>query len=103
MIKVDKSYDQVVLFLTLMLGTFTSQLMFVFPYVNTDEWFPLLCTLLSGAMIFFYLTMTVQPGYMKGQSKIPFVRLVERFDANLLCPGCEIICTADSRHCYACN
>ena len=40
---------------------------------------------------------------MKGSSQIPFVRLVEKFEANLLCPHCEVICTADSRHCYICD
>ena len=40
---------------------------------------------------------------MQGSSKIPFVRLVEKFEANLLCPHCEVICTADSRHCYICD
>ena len=54
-------------------------------------------------MIFFFLTVKMKPGYMKGTSTIPFVRLVEKFEANLLCPCCEVICTADSRHCYICN
>ena len=40
---------------------------------------------------------------MKGKSKIPFIRLVQKFDPNMLCPACEVICTADSRHCYICN
>ena len=54
-------------------------------------------------MIFFVFTVRVDPGYMQGKSQIPFVRLVEKFEANLLCPHCEVICTADSRHCYTCN
>ena len=40
---------------------------------------------------------------MKGSSEIPFIKLVEKFDPNILCPTCEVICTADSRHCYICN
>ena len=40
---------------------------------------------------------------MKGKSKVPFLKLVEKFDPNMLCPACEVICTADSRHCYICN
>ena len=103
MIKVEKSYNQVILFLTLMGGTFFANMIFVYPYINADGWFPILATLFMGAMIFFCLTVWVKPGYMKGTSKIPFVRLVEHFEANLLCPHCEVLCTADSRHCYICN
>jgi len=40
---------------------------------------------------------------MRGSSQIPFIKLVEKFDPNMLCPACEVICTADSRHCYICN
>ena len=40
---------------------------------------------------------------MRGNSSIKFLKLVEKFDANMLCPACEVICTADSRHCYICN
>ena len=71
--------------------------------IYADGWFPILATIFMGAMIFFCLTVWVKPGYMKGTSKIPFVRLVEHFEANLLCPHCEVLCTADSRHCYICN
>jgi len=56
-----------------------------------------------GSMVFFFLTWKVKPGYMRGTANIPFVRLVEKFEANLLCPHCEVICTADSRHCYICD
>lgn len=56
-----------------------------------------------GSMIFFILTVKMKPGFMKGTSNVPFVRLVEKFEANLLCPKCEVICTADSRHCYICD
>lgn len=103
MIKVDKNYNQVIMFLALMIGTFVANMIFVFPYIQADGWFPIIATLFIGSMIFFCLTVWVKPGYMKGSSKIPFVRLVERFEANLLCPHCEVLCTADSRHCYICN
>ena len=71
--------------------------------IYADGWFPILFMIFTGAMIFFFLTWRVDPGYMQGKSTIPFVRLVEKFEANLLCPHCEVICTADSRHCYTCN
>ena len=56
-----------------------------------------------AAMTFFGLTVKISPGYMRGTSNVPFVRLVEKFEANLLCPKCEVICTAESRHCYICD
>lgn len=71
--------------------------------IYADGWFPILFMIFFGAMIFFTLTVKMKPGYMQGTSNIPFVRLVEKFEANLLCPHCEVICTADSRHCYICN
>ena len=54
-------------------------------------------------MIFFTLTATTDPGSMQNTTNVPFMRLVENFDPFLLCPKCEIICTADSRHCFICN
>jgi len=59
--------------------------------------------LFGSTLIFFYLTVSKQPGYMKDSAQVPFLRLVEKFDPNMLCPACEVICTADSRHCYICN
>ena len=103
MIKVERNFNQVIMYIGLMAGTFLSNMIFVYPYIYADGWFPILTTLFMGAMTFFCLTVWVKPGFMKGTSKIPFVRLVEKFEANLLCPHCEVICTADSRHCYICN
>ena len=87
----------------LLWGTFIMLFFFVFPYINADGWFPFLSTLFFSSQIFFTFTVKRQPGYMKGKSKVPFLKLVEKFDPNMLCPACEVICTADSRHCYICN
>lgn len=117
MVKIERTNKCVSLFLFLMLGTFTANMVFVYPCkfnhllanfyyhvdIYSDGWFPILLMIFVGAMIFFGLTWCVNPGYMQGKSNIPFVRLVEKFEANLLCPHCEVICTADSRHCYTCN
>ena len=103
MVKIERSFNTVFLYLFLMLGTFAANAVFVYPYIYADGWFPLLFTFFMASMIFFALTVRKKPGYMKGSSTVPFVRLVEKFEANLLCPHCEVICTADSRHCYICN
>lgn len=55
------------------------------------------------SMVFFYLTSTTNPGYLKGTSPLPFLSLVERLDPNNLCPECEVPCQTTSRHCYICN
>ena len=123
MVKIERNNKTAALFLFLMLGTFIANMIFVFPCkylpnsfnslltyifpsfidIYADGWFPILFIIFIGAMIFFALTVKINPGYMRGKSNIPFVRLVEKFEANLLCPCCEVICTADSRHCYICN
>jgi len=44
------------------------------------------------------------PGNVDKPSKIlSFDKIVEKYDANGLCPTCETIFTSDSRHCYICN
>ena len=101
--KVEKNFKTMFLCVFLLWSTYLSLMIFVFPYINGDVWFPLLSILFISSQIFFYLTVTTQPGYMRGSSQIPFIKLVEKFDPNVLCPTCEVICTADSRHCYICN
>ena len=53
--------------------------------------------------IFFILSWTTDPGYLKKSERVSFLTLVERFDPNTLCPTCGIVCTNESRHCYICN
>ena len=117
MVKIERTNKCVSLFLALMVATFMLNMVFVYPCkfqilnihsfflldIYADGWFPMNLMIFVGAMIFFGLTWCINPGYMQGTSNIPFVRLVEKFEANLLCPHCEVICTADSRHCYTCN
>ena len=122
MVKIEKSKKTVWLFLALMLGTFVLDGVFIYPCksrntlfvhlslftfnftdIYSDGWFPLVIMIFIAAMTFFGLTVKISPGYMRGTSNVPFVRLVEKFEANLLCPKCEVICTAESRHCYICD
>ena len=101
--KANPSNTIVATFLILMATPMITNMLFVFPYIYADGWFPILFVLFLGSFIFFALTSRRQPGYMRGSSHIPFLRLVEKFDPNMLCPACEVICTADSRHCYICG
>ena len=101
--KVDKNFKTMIFCECMLWGTFLAMLFFVFPYINADSWFPFVLTFFVSSQFFFVLTVSTEPGYMKGKSKVPFLKLVEKFDPNMLCPACEVICTADSRHCYICN
>lgn len=43
------------------------------------------------------------PGYIKKDSKIDFLDVLETFEATSLCPDCEVIRTPRCRHCNICN
>jgi len=101
--KIEKNFNTLYAFMIMFCGTFVANSILVFPYIYADGWMPLLMILFGSTLIFFYLTVSKQPGYMKDSAQVPFLRLVEKFDPNMLCPACEVICTADSRHCYICN
>ena len=101
--KIEQNNKTLALCEFMLWGTFIGMVIFVFPYINGDGWFPFLSLLFFSSQIFFTLTAKADPGFMRGRSQIPFIRLVEKFDPNMLCPACEVICTADSRHCYICN
>ena len=87
----------------LLWGSFLGLIFFVFPYINGDAWFPVLSLIFLTSQVFFVLTVKTDPGFMKRSKTVSFLRLVEKFDHNMLCPACEVICTADSKHCYVCN
>jgi len=54
-------------------------------------------------MVFFTIAVFRDPGYLSNNTNVPFLKLVEKFDPNILCPTCEILCDKESRHCYICN
>ena len=68
-----------------------------------QDWVFAIVTLSIVTNMLFLATYLRDPGYLKPSPKLSFLRLVEKFDPNMLCPGCEVICTAESRHCYICN
>lgn len=57
--------------------------------------------ILSYALFFF--SWLRDPGYLKKDESIDFFDIVDKFDANHLCPECEVIRTERSRHCNICN
>ena len=71
--------------------------------VNSNEYNMALIIVFVIVNVFFTLTWRSNPGYLTSSEKISFLKLVEKFDPNMLCPTCEVICTSESRHCYICN
>lgn len=74
------------------------------------EIFPRQTLILTGIGITFdILSLTmhmvlciIDPGRIKNEG-IEFLKLLESFDAQSLCPECEVIRTTRSRHCVICN
>ena len=101
--KINPSNATLGSFIAMVGGSYVALLLFVFPYIYADGWFPIITIMWISTMVFFTATVKIKPGFMRGTSAIPFLRLVEKFEPNMLCPACEVICTSDSRHCYICN
>ena len=55
------------------------------------------------SIIFFMFSYLKDPGYLSKDSTIDFFELLQIFDPESLCPECEVIRTARSRHCNICN
>ena len=55
------------------------------------------------SIILWVLCCFKDPGYVKKDSSIEFLGLLETFEPNCLCPECEVIRTPRSRHCNLCN
>lgn len=51
----------------------------------------------------YILAKKSDPGYIKKSDHVDFVRLLQRFDTNDLCPSCEVIVAPSSRHCTICD
>jgi palmitoyltransferase len=71
--------------------------------IEKQEWVVTLLVLFGLTNFFFTITWLKDPGYLRKSEQVSFLRLVEKFDPNMLCPSCEVICTTESRHCYICN
>ena len=71
--------------------------------IPSNEWVITLLSVTLLTNLFFVITWFADPGYLRKSPKVSFLKLVEKFDPNMLCPTCEVICTSESRHCYICN
>ena len=59
--------------------------------------------ILVAFLFFSFLAWRQEPGYVQRDESLDFLSLLEQFEPNSLCPECEIIRPARSRHCNICN
>lgn len=71
--------------------------------MTSQYWVLIIISWFSLTNLFFFLSWLRNPGHLIKSNKVSFLKLVEKFDPNMLCPTCEVICTSESRHCYICN
>ena len=59
-------------------------------------WFIVATFFMMVLMYLFLKTWLADPHFLKKSNEISFLTLVEKFDPNMLCPTCEVVCTEDS-------
>jgi DHHC palmitoyltransferase len=103
--KQSKSPRTMIFYFTIMFLSFLLLFMFVFPPVKYVYYhLYLTCASLFGAsMILAIICWLRDPGVIEKDSELDFIDLLEQFEANCLCPECNVIRTPRSRHCNICN
>ena len=71
--------------------------------INLKWVFYQVTALFAADLVFFMLTWSSSQSFINRSKSIDFVDLLETFDAESLCPFCEIIRMPRSRHCNICN
>ena len=59
--------------------------------------------LFGGAVLFCVIVWLSNPGVIKKDREINFIKLLDTMEASSLCPDCEVIRTPRCRHCNLCN
>ena len=71
---------------------------------QTSDWLLYTSQVLFGAAVFFCVVVWLSnPGFIKKDMELNFVKLLETMEASSLCPDCEVIRTPRCRHCSLCN
>lgn len=87
-----------------MILSFVMIVLFLYPSVGDDYKVKQIHTgLFILTMILWVAAWLKDPGYIKHDSELEFMDLLDQFEANCLCPECEVIRTPRSRHCNICN
>lgn len=101
--KHDKSEKTYIMYNLLMMLAMTMIVCVIFPKVNNVP-IKLLCLSFFVLSLFFCSVAKFRnPGHLKKDPSINFLDLLEEFEANCICPECEIIRTPRSRHCNICQ
>ena len=58
--------------------------------------------LFGAAMLFCVIVWLSDPGVIKKDENMNFVKLLDTLEASSLCPDCEVIRTPRCRHCVLC-
>ena len=82
---------------------FTFIVLMIYPNMKNDI-LKHTTTSLFGLCLILWLTAWMRdPGYINKDPQLDFLDLLDTFEANCLCPECEVIRTPRSRHCNMCN
>ena len=87
--KIEKSPQTAILYLFLISMSYA----FVHFYLQSDLYFTdlekyMTHVLFIGSTLFFCLCWLRDPGYLSKDPEIDFFEIIEKFDANHLCPEC---------------
>jgi hypothetical protein len=92
-------------YFVVMFISYTMLYAFVFPEIDPKKQYlkNLVTVSLGLSWVLCILCSIINPGKLKKDKDIDFLELLENFEANCLCPECEVIRTPRSRHCNLCN
>lgn len=101
--KVERSWKLPIAYLVFNAYTYLITICFTAPlWAHEYEIYLVMITFLF-AFIFWLITMSKDPGFIKPYSKIDFLELLQLIDPIQLCPDCNIVRTPRSKHCAVCN
>ena len=87
--KIERNNYSVALYLFLMLMSYGLAYLYLLSDVNIWESIKTTMHILFAlSNVFFLFSWLKDPGYLKKDKNIDFFEIIERFDANHLCPEC---------------
>ena len=99
--KVEKNRKTLYLYYSLYLLVITSKILVI--YSRQEKIMSYIAFSIDLLNLLLHTILTCKnPGYIKNEG-LEFMKLLETFDAQSLCPECEIIRTGRSRHCIICH
>jgi hypothetical protein len=103
--KQSKSPRTLIFYISLKLLSFLALNLFVFPsmFIHYPKLTYAAFSTYIVSLFLWLLCCLKDPGYVKKDTSLDFLELLETFEANCLCPECEVIRTPRSRHCNLCN